>query len=244
MSRINTRNYQLGLAFNDGDLRKPKHDEIMHWLSSWVQDPENARPFYAPKQISRTISKSHRLNAEASTALRALKDHERESTLRSFQGRFAWHEERDVKQVWPDEPHRELKFRKLQWELPLKDQRGGLVGFCDLCADFDATCSLDKTLVSLYSATPPTDRHRSGWNFELSGTTEEWRQQSGEVRIFFEVKTEIPSVGELMRQLQLYRTTETIRGYWNHLVVVAPPNNEAASVCEAHGIAFVPYRPN
>jgi hypothetical protein len=49
MSKINPRNYQLGLAFNEPDLKKPKHDQIMHWLSEWVQDPENIRPFTSKK---------------------------------------------------------------------------------------------------------------------------------------------------------------------------------------------------
>lgn len=244
MSKINGRNYQLGLAFNDGDLRKPKHDEIMHWLTSWVQNAENVRPFYLPKGVYRKASKSHRLTAEAEELLRPLKEHEKERVLRSFQNRLHWAEEWDVRQPWPDEPERKLRFRKSQWELPLRAERGGLLGFCDLCAEYEGTTTLEKVLVTLYSAAPPNDaRGGSYWGFDPAGSAEEWRQHGGEVKIFFEVKTEIPSVGELMRQLQLYRSTETIRGHWNHLVVVAPPNNEAATVCESHGISFVQYRP-
>ncbi len=76
---------------------------------------------------------------------------------------------------------------------------------------------------------------------------ETWSEGFGTLRLFFEVKTEIPSVGELMRLLQMYRNSMTFRfrseeRVVSRLIVVAPPNNEAASVCQDHGIAFLEYR--
>ena len=242
VSRINTRNYQLGLAFNDGDMRKPKHDEIMHWLSAWVKNVDNVRSFIGSKKVPRQILTDHRLSPEAREAINAVPEGERRSIWLSFQNQFP-DGEIDTSQEWPDEPPSTIKFIKYQWELPLRNARGGEVGFCDLCADYEVTSLLEKIDVLLYSATPrPTSRYPS-FKFEQCGSRQEWRQQSGQMRLFFEVKTEIPSVGELMRQLQLYRGTETARGFWTHFAVVAPPNNEAASVCADHGISFVQYRP-
>jgi hypothetical protein len=61
-ARLNTRNYQLNLAFNDADLRKPKHDEIMHWLAAWVRRPENARQFVGRQHKHRRTIKQHALD--------------------------------------------------------------------------------------------------------------------------------------------------------------------------------------
>lgn len=243
MSRINTRNYQLGLAFNDGDLRKPKHDEIMHWLSAWVQNVENVRAMYETKEIRRRASKPHRIAASSHSALKSLKEYERENVLTSFRTRFS-RQDWEVREPWQNEPERLMTFQKLEWEVPLRDGRGGLVGFCDLAAEYSATATLEKAMITLYSATPPDGpRYSSSWKFDEIEKKEEWLQHAGTMKLFFEVKTEIPSVGELMRQLQLYRGTDTIKASWSHLVVVAPPNNEAAAVCQAHGISFVQYRP-
>lgn len=214
----------------------------MHWLSAWVKNVDNVRGFIASKKVPRQIVTDNRLSPEAREAINIVPDGERRSILMSFQNQFP-DREIDTSKEWLDEPPSKIKFLSYQWEFPLRNSRGGEIGFCDLCAVYEVTSLLERVDVVLYSATPrPTSRYAS-FKFEQCGTLQEWRQQSGKMRLFFEVKTEVPSVGELMRQLQLYRGSETARGYWNHFVVVAPPNNEAASVCEDHGISFVQYRP-
>ena len=56
-------------------------------------------------------------------------------------------------------------------------------------------------------------------------------------KAFFEVKTEIPSLGELMRQLQLYR--QYLRGNW---FVVSPDTRFRDTLIE-QGVGFIEYRP-
>lgn len=252
MGKINARNFQLNLAFNDQDLRTPKHDEIMHWLTAWTQNTANIRPLYAKAARQRSEHVEHRLDAQSAKLLEPLREYEKERILsdlnRQFSGRVS-----AVKEAWPKEPERRVDYCRMQWEPPLKNGRG-IVGFCDLHCQYNVSFELEKVLLSQYSLASvepvPRDPEKPAyspnrWAFALVTSGEWWRQPADECNLYFEVKTEIRSVGELMRQLQLYRSTDTFQ--WstrNRLVVVAPANNEAASVCEAHGISFVDYRPN
>jgi hypothetical protein len=154
---------------------------------------------------------------------------------------------------WPDEPQKILKLRNKQWEYPLKTERGAIVAFCDMYCRYAIGFILTKTNITnfLIEQTQISDRKISH-DFIFSKTQPEtqhvgWEQRFADLHVFFEVKTEIPSIGELMRQLQTYRAMPALQPYDNNrplLIVVAPPHNEAASVCREHGIPFVEYRPD
>lgn len=80
-----------------------------------------------------------------------------------------------------------------------------------------------------------------------TGAIEEvYRSGPGNYEIYFEVKSEIKSIGELIRQLQLYRSSSTFHESLPRarLVVVAPPHNGAASVCHENGFDLLEYRPD
>ncbi|MFZ6758141.1 hypothetical protein ACO0K9_13105 [Undibacterium sp. Ji50W] len=62
----------------------------------------------------------------------------------------------------------------------------------------------------------------------------EWWVETMRFQILVEVKTELPTLGELMRQLNLYR--ESVR----HVIVVAPDEKYAELLSE-QGILFVRY---
>jgi hypothetical protein len=56
-------------------------------------------------------------------------------------------------------------------------------------------------------------------------------------KVFFEVKTTIPSLGELIRQIRMYQEYEN--GIW----VVVSPDDTHSSRLEKQGIKFIKYEP-
>lgn len=64
----------------------------------------------------------------------------------------------------------------------------------------------------------------------------EWIVKEEAFRILVEVKSELPTVGELMRQLNLYRQS------CGQVIVVAPDDRYSALLAE-QGILFVKYEP-
>jgi hypothetical protein len=149
----------------------------------------------------------------------------------------------------------ELSYKRSEWEMPLSSERGQAMGFCDLYCEYSVGNFLSWQTKIAYQLNSLSVSEGSiiGKKITFSKTSEKqaWQQYATAARLFFEVKTKIPSVGELMRQLQLYKTSPTFR--WspgdgpksiNKWIVVAPPNNEAVSVCAQHAIFFVEYRNN
>lgn len=67
--------------------------------------------------------------------------------------------------------------------------------------------------------------------------TSNWRIVWDVSYVYFEVKTKIPSIGELLRQLQFYKTMVGE----SPIVVVAPDNAEAARVVRSQGFGFIAY---
>ena len=53
----------------------------------------------------------------------------------------------------------------------------------------------------------------------------------------FEVKTQIKSAGELIRQINYYK--EYVRGHY----VVVSPEDKFARILKEQGIGFIPYEP-
>jgi hypothetical protein len=247
MSQINPRNYQLGLAFNDADLRKPDHDKIMLWLNDWVKEPANLRHFL-PSSYSRSIAYRNRFDGEAEALLLTL-GHHQQQLLRRDIGEVPRERATDYGGAWPDEPPFKTELVRSSWERMLKSDRGSLVGFCDLHCVYEVWHNLTKAIIQYYKICPtdePGPLCRE-WKIEKSGAIEEvYRSGPGNYEIYFEVKSEIKSIGELIRQLQLYRSSSTFHESLPRarLVVVAPPHNGAASVCHENGFDLLEYRPD
>ena len=246
VSRINDRDRQLNMLFSDADLRKPRHEEIMHWLDAWARDPDNVRPFMTHVSMSRCDVEEAEIDP---TSLQALPENQRswpQEQLRRDRPR----KETDCREAWPDEPEREIAFEALAWEEPMHDD-GRVVGFCDLRARYLVGDVLYRITKHSYHLEQAPDSYGPRWRLEALGERRVWYQRNNYLHLFFEVKTEIPSVGELMRQIQLYRSCGTYRrteGYRDThgrtlFLVVAPPSNEAATVCRGNGIPFVEWRP-
>jgi len=81
-------------------------------------------------------------------------------------------------------------------------------------------------------------RNPSGYGREIvDGFKVEWSTESEAPRILIEAKSVLPTVGELMRQVQLYRTA--FRGK----IVVVCPDERYAKILAEQDVAFVKYAP-
>ena len=58
-------------------------------------------------------------------------------------------------------------------------------------------------------------------------------------RVFFEIKTKIPSAGELLRQLKVYKTYLT---YKQQVFVVVSPDDTFAELLKEQGFFFYKYQ--
>jgi hypothetical protein len=149
-----------------------------------------------------------------------------------------------------------IAYKGRQWEALLHayDENYGrkqFMGFCDLVATYDVTSETQYRTVhykNIESIEPdPENKHWKKWKFSAGETKSGYVERCEPMNLFFEVKSEIRSVGELMRQIQFYRTSSEVKQAFRMngcgLVVVAPPNKEAEEVVTSHGFGFVEYKP-
>ncbi|MCR9218917.1 MAG: hypothetical protein NXI21_01705 [Alphaproteobacteria bacterium] len=241
MSRPNDRNYQLKLIYNDEDLRRPKHDEIMHWLDRRLADPAFTETIFGPK--FRRLTEVWR-NELVSIDDKPVAEGEKPPAyiVSELDRAHPVKEQEDRSLRAGDElpPPKRHRWLKNHWEYPLQNTGYGgrrqVVGFLDLVAHFELDQFLRLEHTRRFSAQKGDTRY--GWRFTELDASQEWRAISNTVRLGFEVKTEIRSVGELMRQLQLYCTTETLH-LLERVYVVGPPHPEAQDVLRRHGFHFI-----
>lgn len=252
MGRLKEQKSQLSFFLAEEDLRRPKHDEIMCWLDNWVRDVKNVSPFlggwrYRQESVEAVLMpESASAIEETSVSLWVIKEMERRSSTKNRST------------AWPDEPSPDMRFLNLQWERPLSDGPSGYnrtIGYADLSAQYEIGWGLvgveriyyqidSQSSASSSRNIPEPKELRRAFAFEA---------HSGNLELFFEVKTEIRSIGELMRQLQTYRSAPRVtnaclrcgtgREFGPGLIVVAPPNVEAERIVRSHGFGWVDYSP-
>lgn len=248
---------QLGLTLGLDESDMPAHsqDTITHWLEALLRDKDKAlavaTPYLSPGFEERHEYTYHRLDEESRQAILAQDSIMQRDIRSSFSsGRHDSHKQIDV--AWQDEPEREFELVDLQWELPIILQKRATDRSIDLFCCYEIGARLVKYTTLFYrldDINPSETRlHWKTWNFTQTNQTQSWWQTRDRVRIFCEVKSSIPAISALMHQLQIYRRSRTFQfdpacKSVNILAVVAPPHNEAASVCRNHGISFIEYRP-
>lgn len=128
-----------------------------------------------------------------------------------------------------------IKVTKKVWEQPLTTQREYTIGFIDLVV------SWKRPMLSYIRPEGLIQTHRSEaghrWEWNQYAAWEEW-QPTWDIsfvkqEVAFEVKTTIPSLGELLRQLKLYEQHFTGR-----IFVVAPDARFAEKIRE-QGFGFI-----
>jgi hypothetical protein len=78
--------------------------------------------------------------------------------------------------------------------------------------------------------------HRELYEEEI---TWEWESNKIKQRVYFEVKTAIKSLGELIRQIRMYQEYVS-----SGIFVVVCPDDRYKEQLQRQGIAFVKYRPD
>lgn len=242
MSQPNDRNYQLKLIYNDEDLRKPRHDEIMHWLDAKLRDPAFTEAHVISPRFRSAFD--HYVDDVVEVDGEAIKpDRPGYQYLCEEARRAHPAPARGARTLKPEEgepPIRRHSWVKNVWEQPLQSTGYGgrkqVVGFLDLAASFNADAKLVRVHHRRFAAKNAPNGY--GQSFELLEETAEWTRWEETLQVGFEVKSEISSVGELMRQLQLYRTTESIHQY-RRIIVVAPAHPDAENVLRSHGFGFI-----
>jgi len=110
--------------------------------------------------------------------------------------------------VLPDYPEDPIKVQRVEWEFPIMSG-SYMVGFVDMRAEVRLPC-----LVLEDSST----------TIKASTTT---------VTLLFEIKPSIPSLGELIRQIQMYKT------YQEGWYIVVSPDARWVPILNAQKIYFV-----
>lgn len=250
---------QQRLGFQDADLCKPWHDQIMTWLGkvapamlpAWLGRKtlwqieiverlrNNAEKVLLDrinelKELIRTISSTKtEIRNTQSPLIRELskysKDDARIEKLAS-----ALRDLETIDLTPPSKPPVPEMEGAPVWEYPLNSaDRGGkphIIGFADMLIRYRLP-RVELNLGDLSVQRFP-DWQNSGGPLEKPSYIQ-WTS----CQAYFEVKTEIPSLGELMRQLQFYR--QYLKGDW---FVVSPDTRFKETLAE-QGIGFVEYRP-
>ena len=231
-------------GFMDEDLKKPKHDEIVLWLKAniesvveglcpkeWTEAETSLQEGFVKK--ARAIWQArrkdgHGLRPEEATRLRLL---EADVTNWQVQARPDMEHEchkrldeylQSIALYWPDpgpvpmRPPCTIEARTSEY--PVKD-RTAVVGFVDF-----------------YAKIGRPSAYLDGANEGASPFAPSWRISYGRMTLLFEAKTETPSFGELMRQINHYRAYETQGQFY-----VISPDDRFKTALESENVGFVKY---
>lgn len=206
-SKPNTLQQRFG--FNDGDMKTPKHDEIMLWLN------DNVRTVLSQLNSLPTDLLETRIEECRTDARFAIKNSRGED--------FEWPGLGDVPEPKPPEI-------SVIWEKPITTRSQFVVGFIDMLVKVEyweldiagidwsgLVKTREKLVLSRYNEAP---------RWQLFRNTE---------KIVFEVKSTIPSLGELIRQVRMYQE------FMEATYVVVCPDDRFAAAIASQGIQFVRY---
>lgn len=240
--RAKTIQERFGLS--DPDLSTPKHDEIILWLNANI---ESIVAELLPEDWTEAERKSHEreLNDARSVWLERLKagtvtaqdqghpvrllnadiEHFRLGGNRDKENEARRRLEehlQSIAQRWPDpglpppRPPCTVVARKL--EVPIMD-RNYAVGFIDFWA----------VIRKPYAYLSGVEERRA--------FAPRWTVATADSDLLFEVKTSIPSLGELIRQVNHYRAYRQP----NQSFYVVSPDDRFRPTIEAQGIGFIKY---
>lgn len=235
---------QQKMGFLDNDLKKPKHDELMIWLDTNIVGIVNKKfnPEMSDKSWSEFISvNTKRLNVFKDDILKRIDEYnveeqERIDIMKVVKcNRSRWDDERDKKRdglleiikridsfSFGDKPKRPLVTNvKKKWEIPVMSNKF-TIGFIDFSAEFNIP------ELRLYIPDALNIPH----DYIPTLKFEPYRNL-----IYIEVKTEIPSVGEVMRQINHYKEFIGPSQY------VMCPDSKFKDILESQGIGWIDCEP-
>ncbi|MBE9570352.1 MAG: hypothetical protein IMF11_06990 [Proteobacteria bacterium] len=266
MASPKARTIQQRFGFADGDLKTPKHDEIMLWLDKKVDECLPLWLGIGPKWTNRDVADVTKRIEQLQSARLAELNSELEQvskgeSLGPLPSRLAIGRELSPGEIqeWKDsrkqERTRELKLKvesvskwksypplperpeitgiSKKWEKPIttggstyySDRASNkyVVGFVDLAV----SCKIPHIdLENAWESRVPDDWQPTWTIYSHEKTT-----------IYFEVKTEIKSLGELIRQINMYRE------YASGQFFVVSPDDQYAEILREQRIGLIKYSP-
>lgn len=234
------------LAFNDPDRTTPVHDDICLWLDAWLREAPNLIELaqggdggWSAWQINQSIAGVKACAAAGRKAVESERDRMAAINLAIPSDRHLRDLERAERRyrefmalTLPQWPERPLPDSSITWEEAIGDARW-TSGFIDLTARVSSATSLTTgheggdAEASRYDYSPCELR----WgNPEL-----EWSVKTTEQVYAFEVKSTIPSLGELIRQVRYYESKFPATYY------VVAPDTTHVQMLNSQNIGFLHY---
>ncbi|MEI8047084.1 MAG: hypothetical protein WCI92_06875 [Bacteroidota bacterium] len=257
MTKPKAQTIQQKLGFFDDDLKKPKHDELMLWLDSNIEKIVN-KLFNQPFTEKELEHIKDRERVKTRTIIK-----EYESSIASWEKELGLSisEKRDrpsAIQRSDEELQKyisEIKRKKLileqfdfssqisakpritridkKWELPIttaSNNNKSTIGFIDFCASF----SLPHLSLSGLKFHQKEFSHEEKY-YDIDENALMFKYIPIGKSILVEVKTEIISLGELIRQVNQYKT------YFHGDYYVLCPNNKYKDILMEQGIKSIDY---
>ena len=230
---------QSKFGFQDDDLKSANHDEIILWLDEnaskivgniigysnapWEDkiiqirstEAENRTHEYykrAKAELERVETKISEMSS-SDTYFIDRYENQAEGLRKYIQECLCW--------TLGECPQKEITI-KSTWEYPIKNGNF-MIGFVDMIIEYSATLEL---MVSYSDSREPLPRLPRWYNGKSSGT------------MAFEVKSVMPSLGELVRQVRMYESfLHKIPFY------IVSPDDRFASALKGQNIGFIKYDP-
>lgn len=205
MAKSREKVQQLG--FWDTEVSKPDHDSICLWA------------YRNPETIFRAVNPELFDHPWMTDEIHFDRDH-RDEAANALAKAFADANQRPNPRVY----NKELEY-VLKSYSGYGDRQEKIVGYADLL--------LETELPGVFPTYKPSSRGYS--QDEFDNFTLKWSRGRPAPRILVEVKSFMPTMGELMRQINLYRTAFTGR------FVVVSPDDSYADILKEQGVTFVKY---
>jgi len=237
MKKKEPNTLQQKMGFFDEDLKKPQHDEIMLWLDKNAEEIINSLFFkegkISEKKISNLLESANEYKKAAlnthdyklksdSTPKDDLQKHEKIINYLN-----QWESFDEIPSIPP------IKINQRTWEFPVISSINNYtnnkytVGFVDMLV----ACSKFSPCVIGFKE----DRYTTELIKKIGIGFEAWP-----LYVFFEVKTEIPSLGEVIRQINYYKTYLK-QDFTSAAYVIVCPDDKYKTALKSQGIDFVKY---
>jgi len=244
--RIKANTLQQRLGFMDEDLKKPSHDRIIKWVydnASTLFENLIYKNEYSEDEIQYIKDKT--TNAFCSNFYKSNGQIKRYQGLGNIPADSKVRpEEINFSEEIPNKSNAEVS--NSQWEYLIRSEaeksfsgykpHAKDIGFVDLRIDLKIPrlglegVSIDRRLSTL--------RKTSGARFDISDYQPiyNWKEDFEIVTLMIEAKTVMPTMGELFRQLNLYRNY-----FKDGVFVIVCPNDSQKELIEDQGYIFLKY---
>lgn len=178
------------LGFADSDLTTPKHDEIMLWLDNWLNSDVDVLGihFSHTPEYGTAINPQKKVNFISALEMADIIE-------------FGIKEGNLSKKAREDFLNADTKLtptRDLIWEFAIPNQGKGAYGFIDLM--MVSTLHYKRDLILSENSSYNQSRGGLKWALEADDQIEY-------SKVAFEVKSAIPSLGAIIREIRYYQST-------------------------------------